>query len=137
MDRLSAQSSQGVPSMLQFLVNAWKRWLKPCKSAPSGRPPRRRLELESLEVRDLLASLLYLGAGGNWSAVGAWKETALGGAAFPNQGDTLIFDPTMMVGGVQGSNAGSTDDYAGLGISAITINPAFSGTISLGSNSLV
>jgi hypothetical protein len=102
------------------------------------RRPGRDFRLEPLEDRCVMASLLWVGNGAPpllWSTGANWANTANGKAAVPANGDTLIFDTTHSVGGINGSGANNTNDIAGLTLASLQVSN-YGGTITL-NNSLV
>jgi len=90
------------------------------------RKGRKRPELEALGLRIVPANTLHWDgpAGGFWSVAANWKENI---APVAGNGDSLIFD------NIPGTcaNTSSVDDIQGLTIGSLTLNSAYSATLSL------
>lgn len=96
-----------------------------------------RLGLERLESREVLATYLWIADPMGqrlWSNGQNWVETTTGARMAPAAGDSVIFDPTLVVnknGVFTGSQATSIDDIGGLAVKDVLIKKFYAGTVQL------
>jgi hypothetical protein len=96
------------------------------------------LSVESLERRDLLATLLWVGpANGNFNVQNNWINEANGALVAPAAGDNLDFNPNLIVVNQQGNNrqgtntAASDNEPADFQFGNITLANAYTNTVTM------
>jgi hypothetical protein len=102
----------------------------------------RRLFLEALENRELLATFLWIAPAAapnkSWEVAANWVDVNTGANGKPGNGDTVIFDRgrQLNIGGMQfeGTGTDSIHEKANLKLHAMTLEGTYSGTVRLDNN---
>ena len=123
--------------MIRTLVEAFETFREKRSRAKKAIAPRRRmrLEVEPLEDRWLLSTLLWVAQNpGAWNNdTGNWADMADGSFKKPANGDTLKFDPNSSTQGTvrNGTNTASTNDMANLALAGFTMANGYTSTITV------
>ena len=130
--------------MLRSAWNAFRSWSKGNPKRRGKKPAslfsrRTRLCLEPLERREVPASLLWVGpANGTFSAQNNWVNEASGVRVAPAAGDNLDFNPAQTNFNQTGANTAAVDDEpAAFAFGNITLDPAFTATVTIAQRAIM